>query len=342
MGKLKTKASRDKADALRLQSKGRMGDTILAHINPAEARLLDQLADGLLDGGGRNPKTGLLSFGMSDSEGPSGHDSNPGGVGGGPAGGQTGGGIGGNTAGGLGGSGGGYDGSTVNGYGGYTDGWGGVNAFGVNMSKPSIANMTLDQIQSVLKDTWDTIDEDRFGAWAGRDKPKRDDGWAPQDTAFRALQEWWEGPPAGVPGRFGMPNAKGPGLLGTAITNLSGPYMSAVLGVGGAMGRASSQATQEASAAEMSSRGSRNSTGQQASEADILGYNPGGLYDEIAPAGTASGAQTAQQPQIPPGYTQNPAGQIIPLPGNNRSAMRDPIQNLLYDYLLRGGSGFGW
>ncbi|PCI41772.1 MAG: hypothetical protein COB46_02305, partial [Rhodospirillaceae bacterium] len=53
-----------------MQSKGRNGDTILAHISPAEAQLLHDVTDG----GSINPETGLPEFffgdffgGLSDS-----------------------------------------------------------------------------------------------------------------------------------------------------------------------------------------------------------------------------------------------------------------------------------
>ena len=59
-----------KSQAQQLQSKGRNGDTILAHINPAEAQLLNDITDG----GSINPDTGLPEFffgdffsGLSDS-----------------------------------------------------------------------------------------------------------------------------------------------------------------------------------------------------------------------------------------------------------------------------------
>lgn len=125
-GKPKAKATKTRKTARRLQKMGTNGDVILAHINPQEAALLDVLADGEADGGGRNPRTGLRSYGMTDGEsggfgGSSGQDSNAGGVGGGPAGGNTGGGIGGNTDGGMGGQGGGYDGSTVDGRGNFSN-----------------------------------------------------------------------------------------------------------------------------------------------------------------------------------------------------------------------------
>lgn len=53
---LQTHTLRAQAEALR--SKGRFGDTILAHISPAEARLLDAVTDG----GSINPETGLPEF----------------------------------------------------------------------------------------------------------------------------------------------------------------------------------------------------------------------------------------------------------------------------------------
>lgn len=282
---------RDRADAARLQKAGTHGDTVLAHVNPAEAGLLDLLADGRLDGGGRNPTTGLLSFGMSDGEsggfgGSSGNDSNPGGVGGGPAGGQTGGGIGGNTADGMGGLGGGY------------------------------------------------------GDSYGIDNPY---AYAPEDTFARVVQEYFTPSPYAsmAPGRFGAPTARGPGIMGTVAGKLAGGPMSAMMGVGEAMGRASSPATQALSAAEMSARGSMNSTGQDRdavtglSLAELEKNSPGTQY-----AGTQSGAATAQ---VPPGYSVNPAGQLIPLPqgGNNRPAYQDPLRNMLLDYVLRGRQGGG-
>lgn len=51
--------------ARRVQAAGRMGDSVLAHINPAEARLLDRVTDG----GSVNPDTGLLEFWDAGSAG---------------------------------------------------------------------------------------------------------------------------------------------------------------------------------------------------------------------------------------------------------------------------------
>ena len=320
---------RDAADAARLQAKGQNGDTILAHINPAEARLLDQLADGLLDGGGRNPKTGLLSFGMSDAEGPSGHDSNPGGVGGGPAGGQTGGGIGGNTAGGLGGLGGGYDGSTVNGRGGYSDPFG--------LAERTYDPTKMPSIESILA----LPDKFRAPGYTGTMTQ-----YAPRDTLARLAQEYFS--PSVKTSPYGPTTGTNLGFMGTLAGKLSGGPMSGLMSLGEAMGRASSPATQAASAAEMSARGGMNSTGQDRdsntglSVADLEKRDPGTQF-----AGTASGAQTAR---VPAGYTVNAAGQMIPAGNNNAlsrlsagPAYQDPIRNLLYDYILRGRQGgFGW
>jgi len=51
-----------KAEAQKLQSLGRNGDTILAHITPAEAQLLNDVTDG----GSINPDTGLPEFFIGD------------------------------------------------------------------------------------------------------------------------------------------------------------------------------------------------------------------------------------------------------------------------------------
>lgn len=51
--------------ARRVQAAGRMGDSVLAHISPDEARLLDRVTDG----GSVNPHTGLLEFWDAGSAG---------------------------------------------------------------------------------------------------------------------------------------------------------------------------------------------------------------------------------------------------------------------------------
>lgn len=323
---------RDAADAVRLQKAGQHGDTILAHINPQEAKLLDLLADGLLDAP-RNPKTGLLSFGMSDGEGPSGHDSNPGGVGGGPAGGNTGGGLGGNTAGGLGGEGGGYNGSTVNGYGGYADLGGYISGLTGRAYDPS----TMPSIESLL----DTPNGYRAPGYEGLSMMQ----YSPPDTLGRLIDTYRYGPPPSytalgqVPGRHGAPTGRGPGVAGTVAANFAGPAMSAMMGLGMHMDQAMSPESRAASLSANQEQGAKNSTGQDGmSPADMEARASGTQF-----AGTQSGAATAALPQAPPGYTLNPAGQIVPLPqqGNNRPAYQDPMQNLLLDYILRGRQGSG-
>lgn len=327
--KKKPATRRDRDDARRLQRAGTHGDTVLAHINPQERDLLDLLADGLLDGGGRNPTTGLLSFGMSDGEaggfgGSSGTDSNPGGVGGGPAGGNTGGGIGGNTDGGQGGRDGGY---------------GGLGYSGSRNQKAAEA------LGDYYRDTY---------IHGMLDNP-----YAPKDTWQRVWQEYWN-PSIAPPGRYSPPTATHPGIFGSFISQITptlsvGPVGVNAFGIGmnigGAMGRASSPATQAANAAAESARSGVNSGGNQGSHSVQAMDAKIAAMGGAAPAGTASGAQTAEQlGAVPglttaPGYTVNEAGQVVPTGGGrNQSGLPTPVKNLLLDYLWRGrqGSGWGW
>lgn len=55
---MQTASAENQTDARRLQSLGRNGDTLLAHITPEEAQLLDTITDG----GSINPATGLMEF----------------------------------------------------------------------------------------------------------------------------------------------------------------------------------------------------------------------------------------------------------------------------------------
>ena len=50
--------------AQQLQAQGRRGDKLLAHINPQEAQMLQQMGGS----GGRNPVTGLLEFNEEEEE----------------------------------------------------------------------------------------------------------------------------------------------------------------------------------------------------------------------------------------------------------------------------------
>lgn len=347
--KLKRKAAtrRDRDDALRLQAAGTHGDTVLAHINPAEARLLDMLADGLPDGGGRNPTTGLLSFGMSDGESGRGDDSNPGGVGGGPAGGNTGGGIGGNTADGMGGLGGGYGGSEVNGYGGFRDQFG---LAGSVYSKPGIANLSLAQMASIQKQINDDIDTN-YGGMFGTGYNARSDAWASPNTFGRLAQEMWAGPAYNAPGRYSAPNAIGPGIMGTMVGQMVGGPMSLGMRVGDAMGRAQSQQARDDTAASYGALGGVNSGGAQT---DAAGSRSAGLASGSAgllaldQPGASSGSAV---PAMDPGAagTGGAAPALGLLGGadsgaHTKSGLPQPVENLLMDYIWRGrqGSGFGW
>jgi hypothetical protein len=172
--------------------------------------------------------------------------------------------------------------------------------------------------------------------------------YSPPDTFGRLVDTYLYGPPPSytergkVPGNLSAPTGLGPGMVGKAVTNLAGPagpMMSAMMSLGMHMDQAMSPETRAASLEANQAQGAKNSTGRDndTSPAVLEARASGTQY-----AGTTSGAETAKLPQVPPGYSVNPAGQLIPLPGNNRSAIRDPIQNLLYDYLLRGPSGRGW
>jgi hypothetical protein len=304
---------RDREDAQRLQRAGTMGDTVLAHINPQEASLLDVLADGLADGGGRNPTTGLLSFGNTDGEsGRSGGDANPGGVGGGPAGGNTGGGLGGNTAGGMGGLGGGYDGSTVDGFGNFTG----------PANRGQLGYRTYDPTRTRIESLLAAPNFREPGVNLGR--------YDQRDTFGRLVQEYRR-PSIAPPGRLSPPNRHGPGIMGSFVSQVAGGPFGLAMGIGGAMGRASSPETQAASAAEDAARSATNSTGV---ERDITGLSLAELLERQP--GVRSGAETADEP--PPGYTRNPAGQIVPLltGGGGNSGLGKPVQNLIYDYIWRG------
>lgn len=160
--------------------------------------------------------------------------------------------------------------------------------------------------------------------------------YAPRDTLARLMQEYFK-PSVKAPGRYGAPNAKGPGIMGTMAGFLTGQPMSAMMGLGAAMGRASSPATQAASAAEMSERGAVNSTGQQQS------HDLNAIDAKLRLRGGETPAAETIGQAPPPGYTLNPAGQIVPLTGGGDSgaAWKEPARNLIADYIWRGRSGTG-
>jgi hypothetical protein len=183
--------------------------------------------------------------------------------------------------------------------------------------------------------------------------------YAPQDTWGRVVQEYFNPHPGlarAAPGRYGAPTAAGPGIMGTMAGMLTGQPMSAMMGIGAAMGRASSPATQAANAAAESARSGVNSGGNQGNHS-VLDMDAKiaarAALGGAAPAGAASGAQTAEMVGAPgvaglsmaPGYTVNAAGQVVPTSeARTMTGLPAPVENLLADYIWRGrqGSGWGW
>lgn len=369
VGKLKTKPAtrRDAADAVRLKAEGAP-----SHINAREARLLEALmpeaagpviTKGLLAEAGRygddrvtrlipaeaallkarggsgtvNPSTGLLEYGdgMGGSDNPGGGhngDTGPGSPGSG---------------------GGGYGGPSSSPGDSYGDragvgfGFGAPTDPGRGLSINDISNFGGIGVPGA-----GTIGpRGEMDSFASRPGDLSNYGlaseYAPLDTIQRLVQTAIFGPPKQynptqqMPGQYGMPNARGPGVVGKGVAAFGGPAMSAAMTLGGWMRDSMSPEAQDASMRANEEQGTKNSTGQDRdsntglSVADLEKRDPGTQF-----AGTASGAQTAR---VPAGYTVNAAGQMIPA-GNNRPAYQDPIKNLLYDYILRGrqGSGFGW
>lgn len=351
MGKLTTKPKtrRDAADAVRLKAEGEPG-----HINAREAQLLEALmpeaagpvvTKGLLAEAGRrgddrvtrlipaeaallkarggsgtvNPASGMLEYWDSDGglSGSEGNDS----VGNGGRSGDS------KAGDALGGGGGGND--------------------PLGLSYRAYDPRTMPSIESLLN----TPSGYRAPGYEGLSMMQ----YSPPDTIGRLIDTYRYGPPpsykalGAVPGRYGAPTGRGPGIMGTMAGFLSGNPMGAAMSLGMHFDQAMSPESREKSMAENQATGARNSTGGDAdtvsglSVADLMAHTPG----------ARSGAQTAQEPAVPPGYAMNPAGQIVPLPqlsggpwadprGNNRPAYQDPIKNMLYDYIWRGPSGRGW
>jgi hypothetical protein len=279
-----------------LAEAGRLGDDRVTQINTREAALLRARGGS----GTRNPMTGLLEYWDSDG-------GMSGGVGDDSGGTSQGGGH-----------------SDSDSFGGGDGGGGGL--FSGRLESRAYDPMSMPAVESLLAAPDFSMPGVSF------------EQYAPRDTWARAWQEYMTPHPAAVratPGRFGAPNAYGPGIMGSMVAQLAGGPMSTAMGIGAAMGRASSAATQAASARDEAARSGHNSGGNQGSHSV--------LDMDAARAGMQSGAQTADLPQAPPGYTVNPAGQIVPIGGNGRDrpAWKDPVENLLYDYIWRGRTGAG-
>lgn len=308
-----------------LAEAGRRGDDRVTKLIPAEAALLKARGGS----GTVNPKTGLLEFG----DGMGGSD-NPGG--------------GHNADNGPGSPGGGYGpGPSSSPGGGYSSNYSAGVGYGFSPS-PGLSYSDISNFGGIGKPGSMSIDPSGNVSFGGRPGDLTNYGlaqeYAPLDTIKRLLQTAIWGPPKQYnvepAGRRGVPTGRDPGLARRAVSTLAGPagpVMSGLMTVGGWMRDSMSPETQEASMKESQARGTMNSTGQDRglTIAQLESQAPGTQF-----AGTASGARTAQQP--PPGYTVNPAGQIIPLPNSGGSALRDPIRNLLVDYVMSGRRGGGW
>lgn len=363
-GNLKHKPTtrRDAADAVRLKAEGDP-----AHINAHEARLLHRLmpeaagpviTKGLLAEAGRrgddritklipaeaallksrggsgtvNPATGLLEYG----DGMGGSD-NPGG--------------GHNGDGGGGGYGGGYGGGTTS-----SSGDGGVTGYGADPGigfgfSPS-PGLSYGDISGFGMQDKNTIGPGGdMSNFAGRPGDLSNYGlaseYAPLDTLHRLVQTAIYGPPKQynpehVQGR--TPTGQDMGLARKAAATLAGPMgpaFSGLMTVGGWMRDSMSPEAQQASMDANQAQGAKNSTGQDNSgRASMAAGSASGASTAAPLAESLRGSQNAGA--VPPGYSLNPAGQLIPLPqGNNRPAYQDPIRNLLLDYVMNGRSRGG-
>jgi hypothetical protein len=312
-----------------LAEAGRRGDTAVTKLIPAEQALLK--AHG--GSGTRNPATGLLEFGdgMGGSDNPGGGhnaDNGPSGTGGPSGGGYGGGGYGGP-------GGGGYYGGDVN-------------------TKPDIANMSLAQLQDQFSQRGGWSIESLLSMPNNYRAPGYEDlpgafQYSPPDTFGRLRDVALHGPPPSytergrVPGTYGAPTGLGPGFAKKAMSTLAAgpaaPALSGLMTLGGWMDQAMSPETRAASLDANQAQGAKNSTGRD----PVSGMTMANMAS--ATPGVRSGAETAPMTP-PPGYTINPAGQVIPLPGggNNRSPLRQPLRNAILDYLLSDtrGSGNRW
>jgi hypothetical protein len=175
--------------------------------------------------------------------------------------------------------------------------------------------------------------------------------YAPPDTWTRAFQTGWYGPPRDyartVPGRFDAPNARGPGIAGTAANMMTGGLLGGMMNLGGIFSASMSPETRDRSMAENQAQGSKNSTGNE------TGLS--GVSDDAA--GSSSGAATAKLLKVNRdgavdtsgkaaggGTLVAPGGTSI-APDNKSSTLTGlplPIQSILADYIWRGRVGSGW
>lgn len=166
--------------------------------------------------------------------------------------------------------------------------------------------------------------------------------YSPPDTWGRLFDVFRMGPPRSyktlgeVPGRYGAPTGRGPGVMGTMAGFLAGQPMGAVMGLGMKFDQAMSPGTRAASLAENQATGAKNSTGQQQS------HDLNAIDAKLRLRGGETPAAETIGQAPPPGYTLNPAGQLVPLRGGDGGeAWKEPARNLIADYIWRGRSGTG-
>ena len=303
-----------------LADAGRDGDDRVTVLAPKEQALL-----GLLGGSGTiNPETGKLEFGdgMGGSDNPGGGhngDSGPGSPGGG----------------------GGYGSGPSSSPGGSSPG-GGMAGIGGNTGFGNFADD---------RSMYAGAPESEIGNYGGNVNWSEYtmNGYKPADTWGRMLQEYFN--PSVPTSKYGPTTGANLGIMGAVMSQLAGGPMSAMMGVGAAMGRASSPATQAASMAESQARGSMNSTGQDRDSSTGLSFAE---LDARNVPGAASGSNTAgllgnvagdaPAGAVPAGYVVNPAGQVVPADSSRDRTMTglpQPVENLLADYIWRGRQGSG-
>lgn len=231
-----------------LERYGRNGDTMIAHMTPTEAALLEKrrAKSKSYKGVSYNPVTGLREFwGDSDSSANGGTGDSTGGFG-------DHGSLGGSESG-IGGPGG--DGSSQadrsDGFGGGNNGGlGGFTGFG-----------NFDQDTSMRAGAEESEISERPGGVDWSEYNFNAPGYKQQSTWGRVAQEI-ASPSIKSAGRFSAPTATDMGILGPMAGFLAGPVMGLAMMAGAAMGRAQTPEQQAESMAHNQALGAQNSTGQ--------------------------------------------------------------------------------
>lgn len=250
-----------RADAARLRKLGTKGDTVLAHINPREAALLDWLPDRRINNP-VNPRTGLPTFsdgsGQGTSGGGGGDDGNNGaGSVGGPGGSTSGGG----SVGGPGDPGPGSSYSSGAGYG-FSDAPASPG-FGPNGEGLSIGDVSGfgGPPSATIGPNGEGMDS--FASPVGAlTSFGIESTYAPLGTWTRRFQELVS--PSRPHERWGAPTGANPNAARTVAGILGGGLLSGLMGFGAAMDRAATPEERAASMAEQEARGRENSTGHDA------------------------------------------------------------------------------